>query len=198
MTVTSVEVIDATGRQRALATLTLAFATDPIMRWAWPNSFIYATYWPRIADAFGGRAFDNGTAHGLGDFHAAALWLPPRVTPDEETVMELMAESMDEQLLGEIEGVFEQMAELHPADEHWYLPVVGVDPLLQGQGLGSAVLRHGLARCDDDGLPAYLEATSARNRDLYQRHGFAIVGVIQAGSSPPMWAMFREPTAERG
>jgi len=56
-------------------------------------------------------------------------------------------------------------------------------------------MRYALATCDSDGLPAYLEATNPRNRDLYERHGFDVLDVIQAGSSPPMWAMLREPAS---
>ena len=188
------EVIQATERQCAITTLMLAFAVDPIMRWAWPDPSAYAVCWPGVADAFGGRAFDHGTAHGLGDSLAVALWLPPGVGPDEETVGALIGESVDERLLGEIGALFEQMEELHPSVDHWYLPLTGVDPPWQGQGFGSTLLRHALVTCDRDGLPAYLEATSPRSRDLYKRHGFNIVGVIQAGTSPPMWAMLREPT----
>jgi GNAT superfamily N-acetyltransferase len=193
MTEAAVEVIQAADRQRGVATLTLAFATDPVMRWGWPDPYRYATYWPPIADAFGGRAFDHGTAHELEDCLAVALWLPPGVEPDGETVMGLMRESMNDQTFEDINEFFEQMEELHPSDDHWYLPLTGVDPMAQGRRLGSALLQHALAICDADGLPAYLEATSPRSRNLYARHGFKDVGVIQAGSSPPMWAMLREP-----
>jgi GNAT superfamily N-acetyltransferase len=89
--------------------------------------------------------------------------------------------------------VFEQMDQLHPSDAHWYLPLTGVDPVAQGRGLGSALLRHTLMTCDSDRLPAYLEATSPRSRDLYLRHGFNVVEVIKSGTSPPLWAMLREP-----
>ena len=100
---------------------------------------------------------------------------------------------MDAQTLEDVGGVFEQMEELHPVDDHWYLPLIGVDSVAQGRGLGSALLRNRLETCDRDGLPAYLEATTPRNRELYARHGFNVVGTIQAGTSPPLWAMFREP-----
>jgi len=193
MTVEAAEVIQATDRQRGVASLTLAFSSDPVMRWGWPDQERYLTYWPRVADAFGGGAFDHGTAHGLEDRMAVALWLPPGVGPDGETVMGLMRESMDDQRYEDINGVFEQMDELHPTDDHWYLPLMGVDPVAQGRGLGAALLRHALRTCDRDGLPAYLEATSPRSRTLYARHGFAVVGIIQAGSSPPLWAMLRQP-----
>lgn len=190
-----VTVIEAPDRQRAIASITLAFSCDPVMRWGWPDPKQYLTYWPRIADAFGGRAFDHGTAHGLDNCVAVALWLAPGVEPDAETVMQLMRASMDDQTFEDINGVFEQMDKLHPTDEHWYLPLTGVDPVAHGRGLGSTLLRHGLETSDDDGLPAYLEATSPRNRNLYARHGFNIVDIIQAGTSPPLWAMLREPVS---
>jgi GNAT superfamily N-acetyltransferase len=180
-------------RQRGLASLTLAFSSDPVVRWLWPDQERYLTYWPRVADAFGGGAFDHGTAHGLEDCVAVALWLPPGVGPDAETVMTLMRESMDDRTYEDINGVFGQMDELHPTDDHWYLPLTGVDPVAQGRGLGAALLRHALKTCDSNGLAAYLEATSPRSRNLYARHGFNVVGIIQAGTSPPLWAMLREP-----
>jgi GNAT superfamily N-acetyltransferase len=196
MTVEAVEVIAATDRQRGVASLTLAFSSDPVMRWGWPDPERYLTYWPQIADAFGGGAFDHGTAHGLEDFEAVALWLPPGAEPDAETVVGgLMRASMDDRTFADIAGVFEQMDELHPKDDHWYLPLMGVEPVAQGRGLGTTLLRHALKTCDRDRLPAYLEATSARSRGLYARHGFNVVEIIQAGTSPPLWAMLREPAS---
>jgi GNAT superfamily N-acetyltransferase len=63
---------------------------------------------------------------------------------------------------------------------------------MQGNGYGSALLQASLARCDADGVPAYLEATSERNVPLYERYGFVKLGTIQAGSSPPLTPMLRE------
>jgi len=193
VTSASVEVIEPADRWRGVAALTLAFAGDQFTRWAWPDPYQFATYWPRIAEGYAGRAFDCGTAHVLENFAAVALWLPPGAESDEATFGELIAESHGGQIPRDFSAVGEQMAQFHPAGELWYLPMIGVDPVAQGRGLGSALLRHGLAACDRDGLPAYLEATNPRNRALYERHGFRVVGVIQAGSSPPLWAMLREP-----
>ena len=135
--------IEATDRQRGIASLTLAFSSDPVMRWAWPDPGRYLTYWPRFAEGFGGQAFDDGTAfraQGLPGCRlvdaARSLW------PDEETVMGVMGDSLDDQILNDVNGLFEQMEELHPSADVWYLPLIGVHSVAQGQGLGSALLRH--------------------------------------------------------
>jgi GNAT superfamily N-acetyltransferase len=86
----------------------------------------------------------------------------------------------------------------HPHDLHYYLPVIGILPEWQGRGFGSALLRPMLERCDREQLPAYLEASSPRNRALYERHDFEVVEEIHvAKDSPPMWRMWRRP-AETG
>jgi GNAT superfamily N-acetyltransferase len=194
MVTATVDVIPIADRDRALACLTLAFATDPIMRWAWPGAQRYSAYFPPTADAFGGGALDSGTAYALEGYLGVALWKPPGAAgPDEERLMALMAESIEDQVLADLGQVLDRMGEIHPTADHWYLPLIGVDPIAQGRGLGSALLADMTAKCDSDGLPAYLEATSPRSRDLYARHGFDTVEVIQAGASPPMWAMLREP-----
>jgi GNAT superfamily N-acetyltransferase len=82
----------------------------------------------------------------------------------------------------------------HPAQPHYYLPFVGVAPEWQGRGLGAALIKPVLERCDRERLPAYLEASAPRNRDLYERHGFAVTEEFRLGKgSPPLWRMWREP-----
>jgi ribosomal protein S18 acetylase RimI-like enzyme len=82
----------------------------------------------------------------------------------------------------------------HPVEPHYYLPVVGVEPEWQGRGLGTALMRPMVDRCDEEKVPAYLEATSPRNRALYERHGFEVTEQFSLGSgSPPLWRMWRTP-----
>lgn len=137
-------------------------------------------------------AFERGTAHRIG--HAgAALWLAPGVYPDGEKMGALMAETILPALQKDGEKLMEQMNRFHPQEPHWYLPLIGIDPVHQGKGLGGALLRHQLAICDRDGAPAYLESSNPRNIPLYERHGFEALGHIQAGSSPTMVPMLRKP-----
>ena len=193
MTAGAVEVSAASDEQRAVATITLAFSSDPIVRWAIPDPDAYLTHWPRFVRADGGGAFAEGTADSVDDLAGIALWLAPGVEPDEEAMGAILTEAVPAENQDEVFAVLGQMGDFHPSEPHWYLPLIGVDPTKLGLGYGSTLLRHALHRCDRDHLPAYLEATGPRNRALYLRHGFEELGVIQAGGSPPMWPMLRRP-----
>ncbi len=175
----------------AIETIVLAFAADPMARWTWPNARQYLAAMPRLARAFGGRAFALGSALATGDYAGAALWLPPGVEPDEAGLNELMQSTLAPSQQEHGSTIFEQMAKHHPSEPHWYLPLVGVDPAHQGKGYGDALMAYALERCDRDRAPAYLESTDPRNISLYRRHGFEPIGTIQAGSSPPLVPMLR-------
>jgi GNAT superfamily N-acetyltransferase len=180
-------------RQTVIGVITLAFSTDPMGRWAFPDPARYLAVMPEVANAFGGNGFPHGTVHLVDGGLAAAMWLPPGVNPDAERLGALMEEHVPKDRVGDMMQVFERMDRYHPPDPCWYLPLIGVDPQHQGRGCGSALLRYALARCDRDGIPAYLESSNPRNVPLYQRHGFENVGSIQVGSSPTLVPMLRPP-----
>jgi GNAT superfamily N-acetyltransferase len=84
----------------------------------------------------------------------------------------------------------------HPEQPHYYLPFIGLLPEWQGRGLGAALMKPILDRCDREGIPAYLEASTPRNRVLYERLGFVSTEEFHVGrGSPPLWRMWREPGA---
>jgi len=87
------------------------------------------------------------------------------------------------------------MAKAHPKEPHWYLMAVGIVPEFQGQGRGRALLQPVLSRCDENGVPAYLEASTAENARLYERLGFESreeLEILPGLRVRPMW---REPRA---
>ncbi len=179
--------------ERVVVTLTRAFRADPVVRWVYPDLREYWFSWPDVMRIYTASALTHGLVDDADGFAGVALWFPPGVGPDEEALGMLLEQSIPERNQAGVFGLLEQMAAAHPSAPHWYLPFIGVEPRHQGKGAGSALLRHALARCDRDGRPAYLEATSPRNRQLYERHGFEVTGTIQVGSSPPMWPMVRSP-----
>ena len=192
-----VETATAADSAAVIDAMMLAFAGDPMARWSWPDPGTYRETFPRFAHAFGGVAFEQGTAHRIGRA-ALALWLAPGVYPDAQQMGELMEQTISPTLQKDGEELMRQMSSFHPQQPHWYLPLIGVDPAHQGKGLGDALLRHQLAICDRDGALAYLESSNPRNVSLYVRQGFAPLGRIQAGSSPVMVPMLREPRRSAG
>jgi GNAT superfamily N-acetyltransferase len=84
----------------------------------------------------------------------------------------------------------------HPRSPHWYLDSLGVEPERQGTGIGSALMRPVLERCDRERMPAYLNAGSPRSRELYRRHGFEVTEEFRLPEDgPSLWRMWREPRA---
>jgi GNAT superfamily N-acetyltransferase len=59
-------------------------------------------------------------------------------------------------------------------ERHWHLGPVGVLRELQGQGIGSSLLRQFTNRMDDAGAAAWLETDKAINVFFYRQHGFEV------------------------
>lgn len=180
-------------RQAVIDVITLAFSTDPMARWAYPDPAIYLAAMPETIEAFGGGGFAHGTVHLADDGAAAAMWLPPGIESDSERLAALSEQHTPPERLPEMMQVFERMSIYHPQEPCWFLPLIGVDPVRQGCGYGSALLRHAVERCDRDNVAAYLESSNPRNIPLYERHGFKSLGKIQVGSSPTLVPMLRRP-----
>lgn len=189
----AVRTATAADAQRCFDVLVLAFESDPVCRWVWPERRQYLKAFPRFARAFGGRAIDVGSAHYYEGFLGVALWLPPGVGPDEESLAEIMRDTVAEERMQAVLSMFEQMGDYHPAEPHMHLPLIGVGPASQGRGVGSELLRAVLEACDRDQVPAYLEATSPRNAALYRRHGFEALGKIRVEDCPVIVPMLRRP-----
>ena len=189
--VPEVKSADSNMQASAISTIVLGFAADPMVRWTWPDSSEYLRVMPRFVKAFGGRAFEHGTAYITEGARAAALWLPPGVEPDEAAMGAVLEGALRPEIAGDVGVILKGMAEHHPHEPHWYLPLVAADPNWIGQGLGALLVKHALRRCDEEGIVAYLESTNPRNLSLYERHGFRIMGKIQSGSSPVMTPMLR-------
>lgn len=186
-----------TDTEQCLSVLTLAFESDPPCRWVWPDPQQYREAFPLFAQAFGGGAIDRGTAQYYEGFSGVALWLPPGEAPDEESLIGIIQDTVSDEQKDAMFSMFEQMDGYHPDEPHWYLPLIGVDPVNQSRGIGSALLQHVLDQCDRQRTLAYLEATSTRNVPFYARHGFEAIGNIQVADSPMIVPMLRRPRGGR-
>ena len=189
----SARVAAAQDAATVAATLAAAFFDDPVLSWIYSD--------PGRRDQILAHWFDvvvrtylrHGGVYVDGD-RAGAVWVPAGT--DDDGDLEAALAALSGEYDDTLAGVFEVMGEHHPHERHHYLFLVGTRPEWQGRGIGSALLRPMLERCDRDRTPAYLEATSEVNLRLYLRHGFEVTGRLDLPGGPTMWPMWREPRGE--
>ena len=196
MTLPIVKIAKESDETTVIDALKLAFVADPATRWVWPDTQKYLLNFSTFAKAFGGKAFAYDSAYYVGNYSGVALWLPPNVHPDVDQLITLLQSSGSDEAKNDGPEVFEKMSSYHPNEPHWYLPLLGVDPLYHGKGLGSVLMQHAIVICDQDNKPAYLESSNPKNIPFYERHGFELLGTIQVNTSPPIFPMLRKPSYE--
>ena len=183
---------------RIAGVLGSAFLEDPAVSWLVPDERRRGAMMERAFLLFLERVwFAQGECYTTEGAVGAAVWeLPGRWQLGAVQQVRLLPAlvSVYRGLTPRVMRALAAMESNHPRDEHYYLPFVGVTPQWQGRGIGAALLTPILERCDRDGIPAYLEATTPRNRALYERHGFAVTEEFRLGNaSPPLWRMWRKP-----
>lgn len=180
--------------QRLKVVLAEAFFEDPMFGWLMPDD---SKRRARLRRYFGIElrhyVLPHGRVWATSDLAGAALSLPPGSwrAPPQVTLIEGRAFGIHLSRAARIGAAVEWHHGRRLREPHYYVRDVGVHPDVQGRGLGSALMRPTLDRCDREGLPAYIEASSERSAALYERLGFEHVRELRVGGSPPLWLMIR-------
>ena len=183
--------------------LARAFADDPVMAWIFPAEQMRRRRLPAFfAVSMRGTSFRHeGTEIVMagGAVVGGAIWIPPgawlpsfwqqiRALPGYAWALRSRFAAATK--------AYNEILRCHPREPHWYLSGIGTDPPVQGTGVGSELMRSRLARCDAEGLPAYLESSKEGNVPFYERHGFKVSGELTiSGGGPRLWLMWRDPAA---
>ena len=184
---------------RCAATLVAAFDDDPFVNW-WVRQG--ADRSEGMAAAFRDLVLvpfvPLGETYMTTDASGVIVWRPPpgkHVTlPQEWREMMPAVRRQSGRRVRRFEFMVRRLEEAHPDTPHWFLFVIGVHPSRQGQGIGSALIRHMTQRLDRDGMPSYLQSSKERNVPVYGRHGFQVLEKMRIGSNGPyIWRMWREP-----
>ncbi|MGC5332840.1 GNAT family N-acetyltransferase [Micromonospora sp. DT62] len=180
-----------------ITVLVEAFLDGPVADWLVPDRndrrAVYSRYFELI--------FKHGLRHGrvdtTSDLSAIAIWYsrdeaPLAGAPDHYYEVEKATGKYAPKFLL-LDAIFETH---HPLAPHDYLAYVAVDPRHQGRGVGSALLATAHQTLDGVNRAAYLEASNARNRDLYLRLGYRQGAPIHLPTQGPLiWRMWRgQPT----
>ncbi|WKU05495.1 N-acetyltransferase [Micromonospora sp. HUAS LYJ1] len=177
-----------------IAVLAEAFHDGPVAEWLIPDP----TDRRVVLYRYFRNAFHHGLAHGhidtTTDLSAVAIWYP-RLDPPPQGHTRERQEAL-EHATGPYAPKFTLMEAMfdafHPDEPHHYLAYLAVDPEQQNRGIGAALLHEHHRHLDQVGLPAYLEATNTRNRQLYRRLGYtAGPPLILPTDGLPIWRMWR-------
>ncbi len=174
-----------------------AFSNDPALRWWVPDD----QQWDRNAHRFFEAYLRSVSSHGVilttPELGGAALWTPPgpKTSMLGDTlrmfwVLAVVARSRAPLAVRSL-SFTEQM---RPKESFWCLDCIGTDPSQQGKGIGSALLRPMLERCDEEHSPVFLETAQPSNLGFYHRLGFSVVGEFGLPmGGPQVWQMLRKP-----
>lgn len=191
------EIRDAgSGDREAVAMmLARAFADDPAMCFIFPDPAERARRLPRLFALL----FDTDGPPGMrlttDACQAATMWRPPGQADTSLWDLLRRAPAVLHALGGAALRALRVSAAVdahHPETPFWYLHIAGCDPVYQGQGLGGALIRHGLSITARDGVPCYLETPLEKNVGLYRSLGFELIGDWAVpGGGPRFWSMQR-------
>ena len=176
-------------------TLVAAFWDDPTFSWWVQDEQRRAEIFPRLFGLMAEVHLPLGTLDATDEVNGCAIWVPPGGQPTAEEMAQLIPRLADvtEEYAAVLLGVLERMETIHPTEPHWYLFFLATRPEWQSRGMGSALLRAVLTDCDVQQIPAYLEASSERSKQLYLRHGFEVTGEIPLDEGVSLWPMWRTP-----
>ncbi|ASO20908.1 ribosomal protein S18 acetylase RimI-like enzyme [Actinoalloteichus hoggarensis] len=179
--------------ESAVGILTEAFMAEESTRWLFPDDAerqeCQQYYYLPLA---GQVAADGGLL--MVEDKAASLWMP--VTGEGTSGPDFGAVDLPPALAAHTErltSLLTLLGERHPRGQRYlHVSFMGVRPGDQGRGLGSALLRQGLAEADAAGLGVYLETASAGARALFERHGFqAACEPVRLPDGPDITTLWR-------
>lgn len=181
-------------RDRAVATLAAAFHNDPAMCFMLPDPDSRARRLTKLIGWMTDQHLRLGLVLGTADVTAVTLWREPGMVHYHEPLwhpgalrfIPIFGRHLPRALRTD-DGISSHV----PKGEDWfYLKMAGVHPDHQGKGLGGAVIRAGLARAAQRGVPSVLETATESNVGLYQRLGYSVLSEWDvAGGGPHFWTM---------
>lgn len=182
-------------------TLARAFCDDPLICFLLHDEARRPASMPKLFTLLFKLALPHGACDVTHGYEAVALWRPPgqwhipfhrfiRNAPAVAGIFGFGRGLRPMRIMAHIEA-------RHPREPHFYLQVIGTDPVHQGKGYGDLVMRRQLAVADRQAMPCYLESSKEKNIPFYRRFGFEVRGEIRIpNGGPTLYPMWRRARAE--
>jgi GNAT superfamily N-acetyltransferase len=173
------------------------FLNDPVRRKVAYPAFFRAAIYEAFECGYTYAAYADATEQRL---TGVAVWIPPSgATPSRQFQRRAdrnhaIVKSRFSRRGLALYRVLATLIELHPAEPHWYLSFVGVDPAFQGTGVGRKLTAPVLKIADRQGMPCYLETPFPKTHEFYRRQGFELGPATHPfKDAPNLWTMVRTP-----
>jgi GNAT superfamily N-acetyltransferase len=175
-----------------------AFHDDPVVSFIEPRPSKRGIGIGAFADAAVRLVPERREVYMTADGAAAAIWSPPDEweMSTRESLPFLRALLRTPLRLPVAVKFLTRAERMHPDEPHWYLDLVGTRPERQGEGIGAALLRPVLDRCDEEGLPVWTYSSNRQNLAFYHRLGFEVLDeVVLMRGAPTVFPIYRRPQA---
>ncbi len=176
--------------EEASRILSRAFQDDPLFAYCYPDPIerkknsITHFEWLILLGIISGEVYITSS-----DIESVAIWHPYAIEVKKKgeqskeirrRIRKVRRMAFLDVLYSERLGIFEELSNSfqneHVNFPHWYLSIIGVDPIHQGKGYGSNLIRMKLAEIDKQNLPCYLHTENERNVIFYENFGFELIG----------------------
>ena len=160
---------DVSDTVAVAATVAAGFYDDPVTQWLLPDEHRRRQLVQPLFELYVAPYVRIGETYLTADGNGAAVWLPPGAQLLTDQGEESFVQALEELVGPDVERhalLAETFERYHPTQPLYYCQFLATVPAMQRRGIGSAFLRDMLARADGEGMPAYHEATSPRNRAL--------------------------------
>lgn len=198
-------VLESGSADAAAETVSRAFFDDPLYGYVEPDETKRMRVIMPLNRMMVQLFLRSGVTDATADTKGLVLWLPPGKKISPTAMLRSGALALPFRTgLGPLGRLMSAMGEADKAHEealgvpHWYLAGATVDPSVHGQGIGTALVEHGLTRVDAEGASCYLETSKERNVPYWQRFGFEVAfGASLGKGTVPYWGMIRPADSAR-
>jgi GNAT superfamily N-acetyltransferase len=190
--------VTAGDRERLVAMMARAFDDDPIANFFAAQDRRRARRVLDFMDVAYRMTSPHGEVYTTDGIEGGAAWTPPGKWKmgivDQLKMLPSFVRVATLRRLPGVMSALNAVEKKHPHEPHYYLLGIGVEPELQGRGLGTQLMAPVLEKCDRERMPAYLESSKEVNVPLYERNGFKVTEQFQVpNGGPPIWLMWRDP-----
>lgn len=176
---------------KAAAVLTQAFIEDPGISFSFPDPKKRANKLTIMWSMIIRDRINVGEAYATSpEFEGIALWLPPNrgemgaIRLLKALPIKKMGELISAGIHGSQVGIAMEKAHKEVIKiPHYYLSTLGVEPMHQGKGFASKLVKPMLARCIQEGFSIYLETATEKDVQLYLHYGFEVKKEFRIGKS---------------